>query len=403
MVKKAITHLKLDQANPGKLAKLDELAAEHQRVVQAYVNWLIAHEVREPDKYADIPEAEVLTHLSDRWQRCMWQQACGIVQSWYSNERTNPPILKNICLQANANVVKLEKSDTPTFDLWLKISTLEKGAPVRVPLTLYRRAKEAIAQYPKLCTGVTLNKRNGCWYATLVVEKSGKKPEAQKKVVGVDIGMTAIATTATGAQYGQVSDKLAQRVEKKAARFSRKQKLNACLKSKGLPTVSLADHKAEAFARNEIGRALNELLADLPTGTPVALERLNVKDMRFKSRLMNRRLRASQLGYIKDKLRFKLDECGIRYRSVQPAYTSQQCSRCGFVSELNRKTQTKFICQHCGFACHADVNAAQNVAERFSDDELNQLPFRDVKALLELRFRQRLSPDTRSVPAGLDT
>jgi hypothetical protein len=145
MVKKAITHLKLDQANPGKLAKLDELAAEHQRVVQAYVNWLIAHEVREPDKYADIPEAEVLTHLSDRWQRCMWQQACGIVQSWYSNERTNPPILKNICLQANANVVKLEKSDTPTFDLWLKISTLEKGAPVRVPLTLYRRAKEAIA------------------------------------------------------------------------------------------------------------------------------------------------------------------------------------------------------------------------------------------------------------------
>jgi putative transposase len=221
--------------------------------------------------------------------------------------------------------------------------------------------------------------------------------------VGVDIGMTAIATTATGAQYGQVSDKLAQRVEKKAARFARKQKLNACLKSKGLPTVSLADHKAEAFARNEIGRALNELLADLPTGTPVALERLNVKDMRFKSRLMNRRLRASQLGYIKDKLRFKLDECGIRYRSVQPAYTSQQCSRCGFVSELNRKTQTKFICQHCGFACHADVNAAQNVAERFSDDELNQLPFRDVKALLELRFRQRLSPDTRSVPAGLDT
>lgn len=45
-IRKAITHLKLDQANPGKLQKLDELAVEHQRVVQAYVDWLIAHEVR---------------------------------------------------------------------------------------------------------------------------------------------------------------------------------------------------------------------------------------------------------------------------------------------------------------------------------------------------------------------
>ena len=135
----------------------------------------------------------------------------------------------------------------------------------------------------------------------------------------------------------------------------------------------------------------------------MAVERLNVKDMRFKSRQMNRRLRASQLGYIKDKLRFKLDERGLRYRSVQAAYTSQQCSRCGFVSAENRKTQAEFVCQHCGFVCHADVNAAQNIAERFSDDELNQLPFRDVKALLERRFKQRLSPDARSASAGLDT
>ena len=376
---------------------------EHQRVVQAYVNWLIAHEVRQPNKYADLPEAEVPTPLSDRWQRCMWQQACGIVESWYSNECTNPPVLRNICLQANTNVVKLEKSATPAFDFWLRISTLEKGKPVRVPLTLYRRAKEAIAQFPRLCTGVTLNQRKGRWYATLVVEKSGQKLSAKKKVMGIDIGMAAIGTTSTGEQYGQVSEQLAHRVEKKAAHFARKQKLNACLKRKGLPPVNLADHKAEAFARNEIGRALNELVNDLPAGSPVALERLNVRDMRFKSRLMNRRLRASQLGYVKDKLRFKLDERGIRYRSVQPAYTSQQCSRCGFVSELNRKTQAEFVCQHCGFVCHADVNAARNIAERFGDDELNQLPFRNVKAVLLERFARWLSPVARSASAGLDT
>ncbi len=45
-MKKAITHTKLDRANLSKIHKLDELAAEHQQVVQAYVDWLIAHEVR---------------------------------------------------------------------------------------------------------------------------------------------------------------------------------------------------------------------------------------------------------------------------------------------------------------------------------------------------------------------
>jgi len=39
-VKKAITHLKLDQANPGKLERLDELATEYQRILQAYVDRL---------------------------------------------------------------------------------------------------------------------------------------------------------------------------------------------------------------------------------------------------------------------------------------------------------------------------------------------------------------------------
>ena len=62
-MKKAITHLKLDQANPGKLHKLDELGAEHRRVVQAYIHWLIAHAMSQPDKYADIPEQDILTPL----------------------------------------------------------------------------------------------------------------------------------------------------------------------------------------------------------------------------------------------------------------------------------------------------------------------------------------------------
>lgn len=402
MVKKAITHLKLEQANVGKLHRLDELAVEYMRVVQAYVDWLIAHTIRHPDKYADIPEQDVPTPLSDRWQRCAWQQACGIVQSWYAHGRKNPPILHNICIQANANVVAVEPSRTSTFDFWLRISTLEAGKPVRIPISLYRRAKELIAEFPKLCTGVTLNKRDGQWYATLVVERRSPRLKPPEVIIGVDIGMANIVTTSQGRCYGQISPQLRERVERSAAKRSRKQKLNACLKRKGQPAVSLCDKRAESFVRNEIGRALNQMLNDLPDGAAVALERLSVKDMQFKSRQMNRVLRASQLGYVRDKLKFKLDERGIPYRSVQPAYSSQECSRCGFTFPMNRRSQDEFCCLWCGYTAKADENAASNIAKRFGDEELNALPFRDVETMLALRFMRRL-PDARSASARLDT
>ena len=400
-MKKAITHLKLDQANPGKLERLDDLAAEYQRIVQAYVDWMISHEIRQPDKYDHIPEQEISTKLSDRWRRCAWQQACGIVRSWYSNARENPPKLQNVCLQANANVVVIEPSKTSQFDDWLRISTLNAGHPVRIPIKVYEHARETLAQFPKLCSGVTLNRREGEWFATFIVERNGPKAESSK-VVGIDIGMVSIVSTSYGRRYGQVSPELRRRVERANEKRRRKQQLNVCLKRKNRATVSLKDGKAEAFARNEIGRALNQMLDELPGGSKVALERLSVKDMRFKSRQMNRALRASQLGYVGDKLKFKLDERGIRYHSVQPAYSSQQCSQCGFTISMNRRSQAEFHCLWCGFEANADENAASNIAERFSDEELNTLPLRAVETALAIRFMRRL-PDARSASAGLDT
>jgi len=406
MVKKAITHLKLERGNAGKLHTLDALAAEYQRVVQAYVNWLIAHGARQPDKYADIPEAEIPTPLSDRWQRCAWQQSCGIVQSWYSNGREHPPVLRNVCIQANTNVVVIEPSRTHQFDYWLRVSTLKKGQPVRIPIRLYENAKETLAQFPKRCSGVSLNRQEGVWYATFVVERRGPKPPSTR-VVGVDIGMVSMVSTSEGKRYGQVSPELRRRTEGANTKRRRKRKLNACLRRKGKPAVSLCEHKAEAFARNEIGQALNRMLRELPERASVALERLRVKDMRLKSRQMNRTLRASQLGYLRDKLKFKLDERSIRYRSVQPAYSSQQCSQCGCTFPMNRRSQAEFHCLWCGYEANADVNAARVIAERFGDAELNTPSFCEVETVLALRFMHRMHsirrlPGACSAPAWLE-
>ncbi len=51
-----------------------------------------------------------------------------------------------------------------------------------------------------------------------------------------------------------------------------------------------------------------------------------------------------------------------RAEKVSPACTSQRCSACGHVDAHSRESQARFVCTACGFACHADVNAAINIA-----------------------------------------
>ena len=56
------------------------------------------------------------------------------------------------------------------------------------------------------------------------------------------------------------------------------------------------------------------------------------------------------------------DKAPGRVEKIRPAFTSQRCSACGQVDPKSRESQAVFRCTACGFACHADVNAAMNIA-----------------------------------------
>ena len=56
------------------------------------------------------------------------------------------------------------------------------------------------------------------------------------------------------------------------------------------------------------------------------------------------------------------DKAPGRVEKIKPHYTSQRCSACGQVDRDSRESQAVFRCTACGFACHADVNAAINIA-----------------------------------------
>ena len=116
-------------------------------------------------------------------------QAAGIARSWRSNraaayqqyqdksprgqydisQRTrwrewHIPTLREPCLQANVNVVKLEVSRNSTYDYWLSISTLEKGQLVPVKSAEYDKGTEGpkTGQIRKLTASYSSTSVTGC-------------------------------------------------------------------------------------------------------------------------------------------------------------------------------------------------------------------------------------------------
>ena len=86
---------------------------------------------------------------------------------------------------------------------------------------------------------------------------------------------------------------------------------------------------------------------------------------------------------------------------VNPAYTSQTCSCCGYVDKKNRPSQSTFRCLWCGSTMHADVNAARNIGQRraLSIGSVFQSKA-SVLAELVRQFRERRVRSTRSGGRG---
>ncbi len=65
---------------------------------------------------------------------------------------------------------------------------------------------------------------------------------------------------------------------------------------------------------------------------------------------------------LQTKITYKAEEQGIKVIKINPEYTSQRCSECGYISSENRQTQADFVCIECGYTENADYNAARNIA-----------------------------------------
>ena len=418
-ITKAVTHIRLEAANAGKLAALDNLAQVYLPLCQHYVTLFCTDE--QPDKFR---ATCFTTPLSERWHRVAIQQAAGIARAFRTNREQayqdyvddlldyheqqtegtvvaeaqepvwhewNTPTLSHICIQANVNVAVLEPAHDSTFDYWLKISTLEFRKQLLVPFKLAAFHRRTLVG-KTINTSVTLNKRGDGWWLTLSYdEEVPLQTESSAPVVGVDVGIANFVTTSTGQHYGTFHGKLRERQKRDREKRRRKAKLRKCLEKKGIKklpsTSSKSGQRLARHVRQEINHAVNQCFAEHPAAQ-FAFEQLSVATMKYKARAMNAYLYASNLAHIPKQIAWNAAKQGRAATKVKSAYSSQACSVCHYPDRANRPNQQTFCCVVCGYSTHADLNAAINIEHRRGDDELRNCKHgKEVKALLLRRHQ----------------
>lgn len=270
------------------------------------------------------------------------------------------PDTRHINLALDAKVAKLERARTKgAFPWWLKLSTLEAGRPVWLPVEGNPRF-DASGGTLKPFVQVNLSEKG--LSAAFLKEFRQKPCTPQTAVLALDSGLSVLFATDQGDLLGNGIFARLQALDSQVA---------ACAKGRqerGLRVRSARYDALVARVRGllqcEIGRILNTLVERLKPAE-IVMEALDFRDGRLSKR-MNRLIRNFGRRVVKDKLAALGEEYGIVVTEIPAAYTSQACPNCHHVEKGNRKTRDTFCCQHCGYHRHADVTGARNIRSRRS-------------------------------------
>lgn len=273
------------------------------------------------------------------------------------------PQLKRIkTLKLDENVAVLEASKNAThFDYFLKLSTLQKGKPIYLPLKRNPYLDDCLRKGERLpFVQVRLTDKTCTISAIVSYDKASLRSSTES--IGLDFGMVAMFTTSDGERHGLSSFTKLKIWDEELLKLTKDLQQQSIKLSTNARYVQL-QRRIKSYFKNEICRILNKL-AKKNVGVFV-VEKLDFRAAGLSKR-MNRLIGRTYRSFVKAKLARLEEQYGIQIIEVNPAYTSQECSRCHYVSKDNRKTQKDFVCQHCHFSCNADVNAGRVINQRRS-------------------------------------
>lgn len=232
------------------------------------------------------------------------------------------------------------------------ISIWTMGKRQKMPFVCHN--KEYIP-YIKGEAGLAVRKGKFFLYQTVDVAESDVA--GTEKFVGLDFGITDIVCTSEGKSYS--SDTLNVYREKRL-------KIRGSIQSKGtrgckklLKRLSGREKTTATIINHTISK---QIVSDAKKrGVGLVIEDLSKirKTSKRRNKTFRSKLNRWNFGQLRAFLAYKCAISGVRLVVVEPAYTSQTCSRCHHIGIRNGKS---FKCKNCGSDMDADINAARNIA-----------------------------------------
>ena len=277
-----------------------------------------------------------------------------VAVSYKTDKKIQHTFKKNSSVEYDQRLLNWKKLD--------RISILSLDGRLTIPIIF--------GQYSKLTERVIRNSakliyKNKEFYLQASVEVPEAQLQEVQEFLGVDLGIVNLAATSDGTLY---SGKQVEAVRKHYVDLrGRLQSVNTKSSKRHLKKIS---GKERRFKRNT-----NHVISkQIVSNAKKALKGIALEDLEnFKKTV--RRDQRDKFGKwafreLSGFICYKSKVEGVPTSKVDPRNTSRTCPKCSNVHKDNRRSQSEFKCNVCGFSGHADIIAATNIATRAAVNQL---------------------------------
>lgn len=236
-----------------------------------------------------------------------------------------------------------------------------EGSRIRIPNLGWVRMRESLRFAGKIMSA-TISRVADRWFVSITVdtEDPPKHKAENQGIVGVDLGVSALATLSTGEIItGPKPHKaLLDRLRRLSRSLSRKQK------------GSRNRQKAKAKLARLHARIANirlDALHKLTTEITRRFHTIGIEDLNVRGMMANRHLARSiadmSFHEFRRQLEYKAERRGGLVVVADRWFpSSKTCSACGSAQEAMPLSVRQWICPDCGARHDRDLNAARNLA-----------------------------------------
>ena len=302
-----------------------------------------------------------------------WKQSHPELKEVYSQVLQD--VAHRVHLAFDAFFDRVKKGDTPGFP---RVKGVGQYDSITYTQGKNFKVGDSIIEFPKLgkvkaklhrkpwgeIKNCTIRRINGKWFASFCQEIEAEPLPPSEEAVGIDVGLKTFAALSNG-EFIE-NPRFFRKEEKALAKAQRKlskQKRGSRERRKARKVVSRIHerirNKRHDFCHQTARRIVNRFGI-------IAVEKLSVKNM-LGNYCLAKSISDASWSQFRSILTSKAESAGREIIAINPAYTSQDCSGCGYRPDgLEGRTKKKLsdrwhLCPMCGLSVDRDTNAAINI------------------------------------------